>query len=188
MAGALSIIRKNRIDPDRIKDIRLRTFAAAARLPNDHPKNTEEAQYNLAYPVAAAILDGEVGPVQVLPPRLHDRRLLQLLDRLRDDERVGGVAGRHPVESITVRLWRTSVRCPHSLWTGSGSAHRVFPRPLWARKHSMARKHSDGGRRVGWVEVVVASGPRMVTLRLTWAGLPVLGLKMWWIRTPSRMK
>ncbi|MGD8954291.1 MAG: MmgE/PrpD family protein [Desulfobacterales bacterium] len=82
VAGALSIIRKNRIDPDRIKDIRLRTFAAAARLPNDHPKNTEEAQYNLAYPVAAAILDGEVGPVQVLPPRLHDRRLLQLLDRV----------------------------------------------------------------------------------------------------------
>jgi 2-methylcitrate dehydratase PrpD len=30
----------------------------------------------------AAILDGEVGPKQVLPPRLNDRRLLQLLDRV----------------------------------------------------------------------------------------------------------
>jgi 2-methylcitrate dehydratase PrpD len=82
VAGALSIIKKNRIDPDRIKNIRVKTFAAAARLPNDYPRNTEEAQYNLAYPVAAAILDGEVGPVQVLPPRLNDRRLLQLLDRV----------------------------------------------------------------------------------------------------------
>ena len=82
VAGALNIIKKNRIEPDRIKNIRVKTFAAAARLPNDYPRNTEEAQYNLAYPVAAAILDGEVGPLQVLPPRLYDRRLLQLMDRV----------------------------------------------------------------------------------------------------------
>ena len=82
VAGALSIIRKNRIEPDQIKNIEVKTFAAAARLTNDYPRNTEEAQYNLAYPVAAALLDGEVGPVQVLPPRLYDRRLLQLLDRV----------------------------------------------------------------------------------------------------------
>jgi 2-methylcitrate dehydratase PrpD len=82
VAGALSIVRQNRIDPDRIRTIRVHTFAEAARLPNVHPKTTEEAQYSLAFPVAAAILDGEVGPAQVLPPRLHDRRLLRLLDRV----------------------------------------------------------------------------------------------------------
>jgi 2-methylcitrate dehydratase PrpD len=82
VAGALSIIRQHRIDPDRIETIRVQTFAAAARLPNVHPKTTEEAQYSLAFPVAAAILDGEVGPAQVLPPRLNDRRLLRLLDRV----------------------------------------------------------------------------------------------------------
>jgi 2-methylcitrate dehydratase PrpD len=57
-AGALSIIRKNRIDPDRIESIRVRTFAEAARLPQVHPKTTEDAQYSLAFPVAAVILDG----------------------------------------------------------------------------------------------------------------------------------
>ena len=82
VAGALSIVRNNRIDPDRIGTIRVQTFAAAARLPNMHPKTTEDAQYNLAFPVAAAILDGEVGPAQVLPPRLNDRRVLRLLDRV----------------------------------------------------------------------------------------------------------
>ena len=85
VAGALAIIRENRIDPDQIESIRVRTFAAAARLPNVHPKTTEDAQYNLAFPVAAAILDGEVGPAQVLPPRLKDRRLLRLLDRVTTD-------------------------------------------------------------------------------------------------------
>jgi hypothetical protein len=34
------------------------------------------------FPVAAALLDGEVGPDQVLPPRLHDPELLSLLDRV----------------------------------------------------------------------------------------------------------
>ena len=85
VAGALSIIGKNRIDPDQINHIRVHTFAAAARLPNVHPKTTEDAQYNLAFPVAAAILNGEVGPAQVLPPRLNDRRLLRLLDRVTTD-------------------------------------------------------------------------------------------------------
>ena len=60
----------------------MRTFEAATRLPNGHPRDTEEAQYNLAFPVAAALLDGEVGPGQVLPPRLHDPELLALLDRV----------------------------------------------------------------------------------------------------------
>jgi 2-methylcitrate dehydratase len=32
--------------------------------------------------VAAALLDGEVGPAQVLPPRLHDPELLSLVDRV----------------------------------------------------------------------------------------------------------
>ena len=83
MAGALRIVREHRLQPAQIRTIRVRTFAAAARLPWRHPKNTEEAQYSLAFPVAAALLDGEVGPEQVLPPRLHDPDLLALMDRVR---------------------------------------------------------------------------------------------------------
>ncbi len=82
MAGALKIARDQRLAPEEIKHIRVRTFEAAARLPNDHPRDTEEAQYSLAFPVAAALLDGEVGPVQVLPPRLHAPELLSLVDRV----------------------------------------------------------------------------------------------------------
>ena len=85
VAGALKIVRENRLTPDRIERIQVRTFAAAARLPDGHPKDTEAAQYNLAFPVAAALLDGEVGPAQVLPPRLHDRDLLLLVDKVSTD-------------------------------------------------------------------------------------------------------
>jgi 2-methylcitrate dehydratase PrpD len=76
------MVREHQLVPDQIDRIRVRTFEAATRLPNGHPRDTEEAQYNLAFPVAAALLDGEVGPVQVLPPRLHAPDLLSLLDRI----------------------------------------------------------------------------------------------------------
>ena len=82
VAGALNIVRDHHLTPDQIRHIRVRTFEAATRLPNGRPRNTEEAQYSLAFPVAAALLDGEVGPGQVLPPRLHDPALLALLDRV----------------------------------------------------------------------------------------------------------
>jgi 2-methylcitrate dehydratase PrpD len=83
VAGVLSIVRENHLTPAQITAIRVRTFEAATRLPNTPPVDTEAAQYNLAFPVAAALLDGEVGPSQVLPPRLSDPDLNSLLDRVR---------------------------------------------------------------------------------------------------------
>ena len=80
VAGALTIVREHHLKPTQIQRIRVRTFEAATRLPHGHPRNTEEAQYSLAFPVAAALLDGEVGPGQVLPPRLYDPDLLAMLD------------------------------------------------------------------------------------------------------------
>jgi 2-methylcitrate dehydratase PrpD len=82
VAGALKIVSDHHLKPHHIKRIRVRTFDAATRLPGGHPRNTEEAQYSLSFPVAAALLDGEVGPGQVLPPRLHDPALLAMLDRV----------------------------------------------------------------------------------------------------------
>jgi 2-methylcitrate dehydratase PrpD len=82
VAGALNIVRDNHLRPDQIRHIRVRTFEAAARLPRDPPRDTEEAQYSLAFPVAAALLDGEVGPAQVLPPRLQAPELRSLVDRV----------------------------------------------------------------------------------------------------------
>jgi len=80
--GALKLFREHRLAVEAIQSIHIRTFAVAAELSLAHPRNTEEAQYNLAYPVAAALVDGEVGPRQVLPPRIYDGALLELADRV----------------------------------------------------------------------------------------------------------
>lgn len=82
VAGALKISRKNLILPQDISRIRVRTFKTATELSCRHPKNTEEAQYNMAFPVAAALIDGEVGPRQILPPRIYSSQILNLGDKL----------------------------------------------------------------------------------------------------------
>jgi 2-methylcitrate dehydratase PrpD len=70
------------LKPADLAKVKVRTFAAAAMLTRRPPANTEEAQYNLAFPVAAALIDDAVGPAQVLPPRLFDRDILDLAGRL----------------------------------------------------------------------------------------------------------
>jgi 2-methylcitrate dehydratase PrpD len=82
VVGLLRVVKQNDLKPQSIVRIRVRTFEAAAALSCDHPKNTEEAQYNVAYPLAAALIDGQVGPRQVLPPRIFDDTLLELADRV----------------------------------------------------------------------------------------------------------
>jgi len=82
IAAVLRIANQAHFTPAQIAGIHVRTFAAAASLSRAHPQNTEEAQYNLAFPIAAALIDGELGPCQVSPPRLHDPDLLALADRV----------------------------------------------------------------------------------------------------------
>lgn len=82
VVGSLKIVRENRLSSWDIRDICVRTFDAATKLPCTPPENTEQAQYNLSFPVAAALIDGEVGPKQVLPPRLYNSQILDLADRV----------------------------------------------------------------------------------------------------------
>lgn len=80
--GARHLQREFNLKIEDIRAIRIRTFAAACALHTRPPANTEEAQYNIAFPVAAALVDGEVGPRQVLPPRIFDPTILSVLSRV----------------------------------------------------------------------------------------------------------
>lgn len=73
--GVRRILGRGRIAPEAVERIRVHTFEAATRLGPVWPKTTEEAQYSLAWPVAAMLVDGDVGPEQVLGTRLEDSRI-----------------------------------------------------------------------------------------------------------------
>lgn len=76
--------------PEDVAEIRIATFAESARLSQAPPRNTEEAQYNIAFPVAAAVVFGEVGADQVVEPGIHDPRVLAMMRKVavREDERL----------------------------------------------------------------------------------------------------
>jgi 2-methylcitrate dehydratase PrpD len=74
------VVRENSLSLGNIAAIRVKTFKSAAALSRVHPQDTEHAQYNLSYPIAAALIDGRLDGSQVLPPRLFDKDLLKLAD------------------------------------------------------------------------------------------------------------
>lgn len=80
--GAKSLVQRHRVDPAGIARIVIETFAEAAALGTRLPATTEEAQFNLGWPVAAVLVDGEVGPGQTLEHRLGDERIRALVRRV----------------------------------------------------------------------------------------------------------
>ncbi len=88
--GALRIMREQSLTVDQIDRVEVETFDKATRLAHPRPATTEEAQYSLPYPVAAALWNRQqgqetwdgVGPNQLLEGYLNDERVLALSDRV----------------------------------------------------------------------------------------------------------
>ena len=82
--AALALARGEAFAPDAIVAVEVRTFAAATCLTASAPRTTEEAQYSLPYPLAAALVRGAVGPREVL--ELGDRAILRVASLVRMSE------------------------------------------------------------------------------------------------------
>ncbi len=91
--AVLGLVRDHNIAVGQIQQIEIETFVKATRLAHPRPATTEQAQYSLPYPVAAALIanSGEdssqqvwpgVGPKQLLEDYLHDERVLSLADKI----------------------------------------------------------------------------------------------------------
>jgi len=80
--GVRRILERTPVDPEAVERIRIRTFEAAMHLGPVWPRTTEEAQYSLAWPVAAALAEGRVGPAEVSEARFGDERIRALASRV----------------------------------------------------------------------------------------------------------
>ncbi|MGV9798861.1 MmgE/PrpD family protein [Mycobacterium sp. NPDC003449] len=70
------------LPPESIDRIVIETYPDAARLGIRLPGTTEEAQFNLAWPVAALLVDGSVGPVQMAESRLSSPEIVAMCRRI----------------------------------------------------------------------------------------------------------
>ncbi|PZG18947.1 MmgE/PrpD family protein [Nonomuraea aridisoli] len=121
-----------------IERVVIETYPDAARLGTRLPRTTEEAQFNLAWPVAAMLVDGRVGPEQVAGSRLGSAEIAAMCGRI---EVVVS-------EEMTRRYYLSEVNDPE----GSDSAavtvtltdgtvlssgrvdHVLYPEPGWTRE------------------------------------------------------
>ncbi len=118
MVGALALQDEHRLPLAAIERIQVLTFHQATRLARRHPTTTEEAQYSLPFPVAAALVHGELGLTQLSGGGLRDPEVLRLADRidLVDDPML---SGRFPAE----RVARVRIETTDGVVHDSGEVH-----------------------------------------------------------------
>lgn len=118
MVGALALQDEHRLPLAAIERIQVLTFHQATRLACRHPTTTEEAQYSLPFPVAAALVHGELGLTQLSGGGLRDPEVLRLADRidLVDDPML---SGRFPAE----RVARVRIETTDGVVHDSGEVH-----------------------------------------------------------------
>lgn len=82
ICAALLLVREKSINLNAIESIRVETFSEACELSRKRPVTSEEAQYNLPYPIAAALLRGDFGPSEVLESNLDAPDIWELARRI----------------------------------------------------------------------------------------------------------
>jgi 2-methylcitrate dehydratase PrpD len=80
--GAHELVQHNTIALDEVQSIVVEAFHETVRLGTMLPTTTEEAQFNLAWPIAVMLVDGEIGPRQMLEARLNDPVVKDLAEKV----------------------------------------------------------------------------------------------------------
>ena len=80
--AARRILQQHSVRAEEIEHIRVEAYHETIRLGAKLPTTTEEAQFNTAWPLAAYLLDGEIGLRQMRDERLTDERVIALARRI----------------------------------------------------------------------------------------------------------
>lgn len=73
---------RDRVDPARIRRVRIASFTEAVRLAGAAPTTCDAAQYAIAFPVAVALVHGRLGAEEIDGAGLRDRAVLDLAARI----------------------------------------------------------------------------------------------------------
>jgi len=150
IAGALALQEDHRFPLAAIERIQVLTFHQATRLACRRPTTTEEAQYSLPFPVAAALVHGQLGLSQLSGVGLRDPHVLRLADRIElVDDPV--LSGRFPAERVArVRIETTEgdefdSGEVHAPWdaTAPPTDEELIEKFRWLASESVSATRSD---------------------------------------------
>lgn len=80
--ACITTMREEAIAPEDIEKVVIKTFRRATLLSKIIPRTSDEAQYNIAYPVAGALVYGDFGIEHVMQENLGDPRIVDMMDKL----------------------------------------------------------------------------------------------------------
>lgn len=80
--ACIQLMQQHKLSPHEIAHVTVKTFHRATLLSKIVPKTVDEAQYNIAYPVAAALIYGDFGYAQVRRESLGDPKVVAMMDKL----------------------------------------------------------------------------------------------------------
>jgi 2-methylcitrate dehydratase PrpD len=137
--GARSLVDAHDIALEDIATIHVEGFHETVRLGAKLPTTTEESQFNVAWPVAAMLVDGEIGPAQTLEPRLEDPAIRSVAQKVHLTEsealnelcrlyEIGDQRGRFASQVTIVLLDGTAFD------SGLVEGSFRFPTPGWSRQ------------------------------------------------------
>ena len=134
--GARELVANHEIALDQIERIVVDAFSETVRLGTKLPSTTEEAQFNLAWPVAAMLVDGEIGPNQTLERRLNDPKIRDLAQKVEvvESEELNQLCRLHAkgdprgrfASIVTIKLKDGRQYC-----SGMKDGGMKFPAPTW---------------------------------------------------------
>ena len=81
--ACIGLMKAHDLKPDDLKAVTVETFHRATLLSKIVPKDADEAQYNIAFPVASAIIHGDFGYGQLKAESLCDPAVLSMMKKLR---------------------------------------------------------------------------------------------------------
>lgn len=142
--GARQLVQQHAIALDDIAEILVEGSHGTMCLGTRLPTTTEEAQFNQAWPLAAMLIDGEIGPAQMLEDRLQDPQIRALAGKVRVVESAevqelcrlfeqGDPAGRF-ASKVTITLINGQ-----SLHSGLVDGGLRFPQPGWDEERMGAK-------------------------------------------------
>ena len=82
MRGAEQLVAAHEFRAEDIAGVYVEAPHTTVRLGTELPGTTEEAQFSFAWPLAALLVDGEVGPAQILEHRFDDPEICELARRI----------------------------------------------------------------------------------------------------------
>lgn len=125
--GALSAAHQLGATAADVARVRVHTFEAATHLRSAAPRTTEEAQFSLPWTVACALIDGAVGPEQVVGKSLTDpaRRALAALVEVVVDAELEVAFPEQALAWVAIETTDGS-RARSGIFSAPGDAHTPF--------------------------------------------------------------